>query len=68
MNPLIIYPKNKEQEKLYIQLAKMLDTRVEKLALNSSIYNKAFVKKIKQGKKEKELGLYQSIHLKDLWN
>ncbi len=66
MDALLVYPKTKEQENLYKQLAKTLQNRIEKKEVESP-YNDEFVAKIKQGKKEKKAGQFKSIPLQDLW-
>ena len=66
MDVLMIYPKTKQQESLYKQLAKTLENHIEKKEVDSP-YKAEFVKKIKQGQKEKKARQFKSIQLDDLW-
>jgi hypothetical protein len=66
MEVLTIYPNTKEEENLYKQLAKTLQNRIEKKAIESP-YNSEFVAKIKQGQKEKKVGQFKSLQLADIW-
>jgi hypothetical protein len=54
MSTLTIYPKTKEEEKVYLQLAKLLKSKINRDA--KSPYNPEFVKKILKGRKERTYG------------
>lgn len=65
MSTLTIYPKNKAEEKLYLQLAKVLKSKINREA--KSPYNPEFVKKILKGQKEIRAGKGVKIKVDDLW-
>jgi hypothetical protein len=65
MSTLIIYPKSKEEEKVYLQLAKLLKSKINRDS--KSPYNPEFVKKILKGKKEIQEGKGVKIKVEDLW-
>jgi hypothetical protein len=65
MAPLTIYPKNKEEEKFYLQLAKLLKSKINRET--KSPYKPAFVSKILKGQKEIREGKGHKIKVEDLW-
>ncbi len=65
MSTLTIYPKNKEEEKVYLQLAKVLKSKISRET--KSPYNTDFVKKILKGQKEIREGKGVKIKVDDLW-
>jgi hypothetical protein len=65
MSTLTIYPKSKEEEKVYLQLAKMLKSKIDRQ--KRSPYNPNFVKKILKGQKEIKEGKGVKIRMEDLW-
>lgn len=65
MSTLTIYPKTKAEEKLYLQLAKVLKSKINRET--KSPYNTEFVKKILKGQKEIREGKGVKIKVEDLW-
>jgi hypothetical protein len=65
MAPLTIYPKTKEEEKVYLQLAKVLKSQINRET--KAPYNPEFVKKILEGQKEIREGKGVKIKVGDLW-
>ncbi|MEO8853569.1 MAG: DUF2683 family protein [Ginsengibacter sp.] len=66
METILIYPKSKEQVKVFEQMAKALKVPFEKIEKESP-YDPEFVDKILQGDKDKEAGRYRIIKTEDLW-
>ncbi len=65
MTALTIYPKNKEEEKMYLQLAKVLKSKVNRQPKDA--YKPEFVKKILKGQKEIREGKGVKVNIEDLW-
>jgi hypothetical protein len=67
MDALTIFPKTKEQEVLYKQLAKTLQNHVVTTKVESP-YNPEFVEKIKKGEKAAKQGKQGlKVNLDKLW-
>ena len=65
MSTLTIYPKTKEEEKLYLQMAKALNNKVERKI--GKPYKPELVKKVIKGKLEINKGKGIKIDIADLW-
>jgi hypothetical protein len=65
MSTITIYPKNKEEEKVYLQLAKFLKSKINRET--KSPYKPAIVKKVLKGEKEIREGKGTKIKIEDLW-
>jgi hypothetical protein len=75
MESMTIHPKNKDQAKLFEQLAKVLDVPFEKnqeprlteREKTVAFYGKEFVEKIERGEKALKEGKGVKIDIDDLW-
>ena len=67
MEPITIYPKNKEQASLFEQLAKTLKVPLEKNKKEAQHYNAGFVAKMKESRKQSKEGKTVKINLDEIW-
>lgn len=64
MSTITIYPKNKEEEKVYLQLVKLLKSKINRET--ESPYKPAIVKKVLKGEKEIREGKGTKIKIENL--
>ncbi len=65
METLLIHPQNEEQLKTLKTILKALNVGFE--STKKSPYNKAFVEKIKQSRKQQKAGNSRKVSLGEIW-
>ena len=67
MESITIHPRNKEQASLFEQLAKTLKVPFEKEKKPASPYNREFVAKMRESRKQAKEGKTVKISLEEIW-